>query len=243
MTKSKPIIVERIPDHEISMICGYKRTGKDTFVNYVTSGIKDTAQYSIYAENKHIDDSDEKDSFYRMEKQEIKVSQKEVIDFSGGVRMAFADTLKDEVRKRYSIPCSFDESIDKETPLFDGKSFRDLCIEIANERRLTDHTYWSKKAFLNRSKNTKKLLVSDFRFFDELLYMCSTGNTIKTYRIFRSEISIPKILLEVQDPEHSLDNFRTDYLIVIKNNSKEEFKKAKEVFPNLYNTYIHVCDI
>ena len=242
MTKHKPIIIKKTPDHEIYMICGYKRTGKDTFVNYVTSEVnKDTPQYSIYAEKKYIDDFYQKDGFYHIEKQNT--TQKEVFDFSGGSRMAFADSLKQEVRKIHNIPSSFDENLYKETPLFDGKSFRDLCIEIANQRRLCDHNYWSRKAYVDRPKDVKKLLVSDFRFFDELLYMCSTGNLIKTFRIFRSEVPIPEPLLEVQDPEHSLDNFRTDYLILAKDKSDDEFKKAKEVFPYLYNNYTRVCDI
>lgn len=114
----------------------------------------------------------------------------------------------------------------KEIPLFDGKSFRDLCIEHAAFRRNQKQTYWSDLIFSNIKSS---IMCTDWRNLDEEK-VARSKSEVRTIRVYRSDVPVPPM---DDKSEHSLDNITTDYFLV---RSEEEFKKGCEIFPQ-YKSY------
>lgn len=72
-------------------------------------------------------------------------------------------------------------------------------------------------------------MITDWRYPNELEYLKKYKNhKITTIRLFRSDIPIPST---ETISEHQLDDMSTDFILVPKTNSEEEFTKACELFP------------
>lgn len=135
-------------------------------------------------------------------------------------RFAFADKLKEEVTLVYGIP---ENIADKDKIQFGDKSARNLYIEWANYRKTTDSDYWCKQLV------SSNLIVTDWRFINELDFVKNKFNKIVTVRVYRSIIPIPS--KEIKS-EHELDSILTDFLIVCDDDF--EFEQAVKYFPQYF---------
>jgi len=152
--------------HDIILICGYKRTGKDTLYENLTLN----GQYNW--------------SVYRNSQKELKLDK----NYS---RFSFADELKKEVSKIYGIPFQVDDKDLKQYKRVDGKiaSARDLYIEWGTIKRKQDPYYWCK--FIKKDK----CIITDWRYPNELEYVAN-GSDTSTVRVFRSSVPVPDQTIE-----------------------------------------------
>lgn len=180
------------------------------------------------------------------------------LQLNGIKRVSFADALKKEVKekliKENLIDNQFDVESHKDIPLvmpgtdlikkrnsgsprsnntISNKTFRDYCIQRAEEARDKNPNHWCAKV-LSDVYESENVLITDWRYPNELEYYTESQNIINkkiiTCRVYRSQVPIPD--KEIAS-EHSLDEFKTDYLLVT---SEEEFTQAIKVFP-LYTNY------
>lgn len=196
------------------LICGYKTTGKDTFAKSLL-GLDRTYKWVIYS----------------------KPNGKKLFSWPRELfRLAFADILKQRVKEELGLPEDFDVEKRKEEVMADGQTFRMHCIKKGCKMRKEDPYYWARLAFDPIQDKEGIPVVTDFRFPQEYDYSIKSKGEVFTFRIFRKEIPIPKIVNPEDDPEHSLDDFETDFLVVPFENHEEHLKAAKELFP-FYKEY------
>lgn len=201
---------------EIILICGYRRTGKDTLCSTLINS---------YNEFK-----------WRIYKHPTNLSK--TFNSSTYRRTAFADALKIEVNEEYNIPLNIADS-DKDTKQFVHHktgaiiSARDAYIELGTLRKEHDKDYWCKKAFTD---DNTTFVVTDWRFYHELNYVNENFKDIITTRVYRSSVIEPPMNIE---SEHALDDYRTDFLLLP--DSIDEFAKVVERFPQ-YVEYV-ACEI
>lgn len=194
------------------LVCGYRRTGKDTLVKMFNEELP--FNWIIYRNS----------------------DSEKYLDVKPVKRVGFADKLRQEVNQILNLTDNFDYETFKETIVRkftsgeftgdDGKTYRDFLIEHGGFRRSQDVNYWVKQVL---PMVTEESMITDWRFVNELLYLQSNLDLIKTIRLFRSEVPIPSMNI---DSEHNLDNTTTDFLLVT---NEEEFVKACEVFPQYKN--------
>ena len=214
-------------DHleKVILLCGYRRTGKDTF--FVK--LSDNKQDNLFLWKIYKDPTSSRNTFDSSLKY---------------IRTAFADSLKqDEVPAIYGIP-TFVSDLDKDLKQFihyktgELVSARDIYIEWGTIRRASDPDYWCKAAFKRPSleetvDSSTCCVVTDWRFHNEATYMLNTYNDVLTVRLYRSDIPEPDVTIE---SEHSLDNYRTDFLL-LRDNMEGEYEKVIEKFPQ-YAGYV-----
>lgn len=198
-------------------VCGYRRTGKDTFTSKIVNpDINDVSLWKIYRNPTSI-------SFKNLIDDTIKYK-----------RIAFADKLKDEVSIHYGIDRNIPDAL-KDTKYLiynnDLVSPRDLYIEWAKFRRINNNYYWIEQVYNNISNNDI-YVVSDFRYPIEFEFFSSKCD-VKTLRVFRSEVVVSDA-----PSEHQLDNFTTDYIACP---STIDFNNSLLLFPQ-YSHYIYDCD-
>ncbi len=112
--------------------------------------------------------------------------------------------------------------------------YRNDLIQLAENRKLTDPSYWIRKALESVEYTNEKYrmcYISGFRFPIEYEYSKSVAKLVITGRVYRKEVPIPD-----NPEEHALDNFATDFLFIGKNTTLEE---ACERFPQ-YRNYVKV---
>lgn len=186
----------------VTLVCGYRGTGKD-YLHYLLNNKQQQIHWFIY--------SDKNVSF--------------VTDYK---RLAFADALKNECQILYEINSAMP---DKE---------KDMCQLIQNElttprsiyikhgliRRNEDENYWVK--IVSSQINAGEYIITDWRFPNELYFLQQNYN-VSTIRVFRSCVREPDMNIE---SEHSLDNNKTDVLLVT---NEEEFMLAVKRFPQYKN--------
>lgn len=211
--------LEIVTSNVIRMISGYRGTGKDTICQHLNTG-KGEYKWVVYHS-----------------------SNREIKPFRGpGIRIAFADELKKEVVAEQNLPSTFNLEKDKEMLLPSGKTFRQHCIEKGCAMRAKDPSHWVRLGFRNCEFSHATITISDWRYIiGEYNYAISMGEVI-TFRVFRKDVPIPPIVNPTDDPEHSLDHFMADYLILPKKNQEEEFKAAIKIFPQ-YQNYTYMCDL
>lgn len=197
----------------IRLICGYTRSGKDTFARYLNSPEgKKSFSWAIY---------------YHPQSTTTTLTEKP------GYRLAFADEVKKQVLAELNLPSNYNIEKKKDEIIpGTGKTFRSFCIEKGCGERKKDKYYWAKLAF-NKMESTKEdsiLTITDWRFKEELTYAQEIGQVI-TMRVYRKDVPIPLLVNPDDDPEHTLDEVSTDYLILPGENHEEEFKSAQEHFP------------
>lgn len=199
----------------IRYICGYTKTGKDTITHHLNHR-RGSYYWAIYT------NPDNRIAF----------------PYGSGYRLSFADQVKREVKAELNLPPSFDIERDKDNVVKDGRTFRSFCIEKGCGERRRDRYHWARLAF--KEIDNKGLYgiptISDWRFYEEIDYGNSFGQPI-TIRVFRQDVPIPPIV-NIDDPEHTLDNYMTDFLLVPHINYHEEFESAKQIFPQ-YHSYIY----
>lgn len=187
---------------KIVLVCGYRRTGKDTLCKQLQGTSEVPFNWLIYRRpGAHL------------------------FPNWPARRVAFADILKDEVEasiKEY-LPPGFDRERDKEKPLATGKSFRQHCIDLGREKRAIDPFYWAKLAFSSVGLD-ESIIVTDWRYPHELEYAKRFGE-VTTIRVYRSSVPHPD---PKEDSEHSLDPVSTDFLLVT---SEKDFADALQYFP------------
>lgn len=246
----------QIKKDTIYMLCGYKKSGKDTLCNIMNNS-SEKFMWEVYA-NPRI---------------------KEPFKISKVIHKSFSHQLKKEVFKKltkeglYDEMLSFDdiESIkDEVIPSFESfnnnlqivfskeLTFRDFLIEFAKQERNKDPDVWCKKAFPdgldlvksneedkffgfdNKIDNVKDIMITDWRYPNEFEYIKNlvgeTNYKIITIRIF-SSATLNNIYNseEEEDIECMLDLVEPDYFFIRKINKDQEFESAKNIFPYLKN--------
>lgn len=139
---------------QIYLVCGYKRTGKDTLVKMFNT--RSEFKWLIYSNS---------------------LSNNLVI--RNVTRVAFADKLREEVNKSLNIIEEFDYDTFKEIVVQDGKTYRDILIEHAAYRRNQDPDYWVKQINI-----VGESMITDWRYPNELLYLSKhcKAITIRLFR-------------------------------------------------------------
>lgn len=91
----------------------------------------------------------------------------------GYTRIAFADALRDEVFDRYGIRLGDDDK-DKPLPAYGLRSYRDLLIEHAQERRAQNPDYWVERVDAQVREYRKfgiRVVVTDVRLPNEVRWL------------------------------------------------------------------------
>ena len=202
----------------VTLVCGYRRTGKDTLYEIITNNENPLFHWQIY-EHPLL----REERFYGWNKYK---------------RIAFANALKQEASEKYGIPLIIPDS-EKDLKQFrhykSGElvSARDIYIEWGAERRAQNQDYWCEQALTHVPNDPNvNCIITDWRFRNEAQYAIKTFESVVTIRVWRSDVPEPSIDIE---SEHNLDKYRTDYLLVL---DDDEFKKAVIRFPQ-YANYIH----
>lgn len=221
-------------ENSLILICGYRRTGKDTLYSILATNQTsvDRFKWRIY---KHPDQIGRK----------MKSDKNTIYE-----RTSFADNLKCEASKVYGIPQVVSES-DKDLKQFihyktgELVSARDIHIEWGAIRRSEDPNYWCKAALKHIPKpsqtqyetgsdtSTVNYVVTDWRFRNESKYALDNYDNVLTIRVYRSDVPEPPSNVE---SEHDLDTYRTHFLL-LNDELKGEFLKVIEKFPQ-YSDYI-----
>lgn len=201
---------------KVILVCGYRRTGKDTLYQKLSNPNQENSGFSwkIYQHPDRIREVFDKESLY--------------------IRTAFADSLKIEAGNEYNIPVMIADA-DKDIKQFthyktgDMVSARDIYIEWGAIRRSQDPDYWCKAA-LNLSNSTENtwIVVTDWRFQNESEYVLNNFTDTITCRLYRSDIPEPDVHIE---SEHQLDSYATDLLLV---RNDDEFKRTAIKFPQYF---------
>lgn len=200
----------------IYFLCAYSKTGKDSFYQYLS------AKKSINHYDKWV--------LYNNDYSKHFISDKKYI------RLAFADELKKEVSTIYNIDLLIDDKDKKQFRHYltnEIVSARDIYIEWATIRKKEDKYYWVKKLInkiLNYINDDVNIIITDWRFIEELSYIKQYFDNVYTVRLYRSEIAQPHSAIF---SEHSLDNYLTDILLVSDN--LNNFKQVLLYFPQYYN--------
>jgi hypothetical protein len=194
----------------IILLCGYRRTGKDSFYQKLTNNDIPYVWHIYQDLNKNPDFP--KNVEY--------------------IRTAFADALKIETSQIYGISSNDDNKDVKNIIHYKTSelvSKRDIFIEWASVRRLEDPNYWCKAAFINLDYIDKWIVVTDWRFTNEEIYVKEISSNVITCRLFRSDVAEPdKEIIS----EHELDNTITDFLFL---SSEDEFPDFIKKFPQYKN--------
>lgn len=192
------------------MICGYSRTGKDTFYNKLNQESTNLFYWKIY---KKPDTSP-------------LINWLNTSCFSYK-RIAFADSLKKDIKEIYGIEVT---EYNKDIIINElGITPRDLCIKHSNQMKEKDINFWCKLAIDNL--NNDCYAITDFRYEHEYEYVKSKFDDVKTVRLYRSNVIEADLNV---DSEHSLDSFQTDY-VGVKND--DEFLIMIGKFPQ-YKEYV-----
>jgi hypothetical protein len=216
---------------KVHLVCGYKRSGKDTFYKSLQNG---TLKNINPGEKEH------SNSYFYI----FSHSHNQIIDLNEIFlkQASFAAMVKKEVQEYFQISFKKPEVEDlckDNLDFFDEtqkkfRTLRDYYIEHAMKMRDSDPDHWVKATekyiFCNQKDSKEQFMITDWRFPNERLYFEKNFSSI-TYRIFRDEADDENFF---DATEHSLDNDITDFLVV---GNLEEAEKAKVKFPQ-YKDYI-----
>ena len=184
----------------ILALIGYKRTGKDTLVKILNREISDFKNWIIFSGG---------DKFPH---------------YDQWIRLASADSLKNEICKLHSIEYN-ENNKDKKIIKINSElySFRDLCINYAKNNE--DKLKWVKNVCSIVDCN-RSYIITDLRFYHELNYLksfCNQNNIeFKTARLYDSDIIDNNLS---NQSEHELDSEKTDYLLLRKRSELSFFEQ------------------
>lgn len=203
---------------EAHLICGYKRSGKDTFYTQIKNG-------KIVQEYNEPNNLETNPMFYILADK----SNPPFFDIKG-YRLGMADLVKEVVNQSLGLRFKTKECADiaKDFMFIQDKLLRNYYIELAMNKRESDPDYWCRNAYELHSDKSQ-LVITDWRFKNEKDFFETKGKCI-TYRVYRNEADSNDFS---DASEHGLDNEKTDYLIV---GSIQDIEKAKLKFPQ-YQRY------
>ena len=210
------------------MICGYRRTGKDTLYNQLNNVGDISFNWHVY----YRPDSEMAEIFGKGPHPAI---INEIL--APGSRFAFADRLKQDVQGQLrEAGIIFDYEAEKDTREFSFQgnltTYRQMCIDHGAKMRELDKDYWCR--IVTDQIGTDNAIITDFRFPNEHTFVANYAATNKlplvTIRVFRKEVPIPTLS---EPSEHSLDTFQTDLLLV---RDEKDFEEACKLFPQ-YQDY------
>jgi hypothetical protein len=230
------------------LICGYKRSGKDTFYKKIVNlKNKDSKKES----DPVLDPSEcqeSETSFYILGKEKMLLGSVEPLFYSskkGLMRMAMADMVKEEINEYFKISFKTKECeelakdnlnfYDEETKVY--RSLRSYYIEHAMKMRAINPDHWCNRAYMKMLLDEESdfdvdYVITDWRFKNEKIFFdknaYSPSNCI-TYRIFRKETDDENFF---DESEHSLDNELTDFLVV---GSESDIEFAKKKFTQYHD--------
>jgi hypothetical protein len=146
------------------LLCGYRGTGKDTFVNDL---LYRKENWCVYSKNHAIHD-------------EI---------YKPRSRLGLADSVKKEIAKLCGLPISVSQ-IDnlKDVMMISGRKLRDYLIEQTGRKALEKKFYWEEEA-MKEVQEDDDYVVSDFRYKRTLEFF---KDQCQTARLFRMEVKIPE---------------------------------------------------
>lgn len=214
------------------LVCGYKRSGKDTFYKAILNN------KILSIENDINKLEDKSPIFYILSKKEKdKVSL--VFNIKNiPLQVALANMVKKEVQSNLKIKFNkpeLEEICKDYLSFFDEekgryKTLRENYIEHAMKMRKETPEHWCKEAedyIFEKKKEITDLsdfVVTDWRFPNERIFFEHTFKCY-TYRIYREEADDENFFDET---EHSLDYESTDFLVLGK---IDDFETAKNRFP------------
>lgn len=234
------------------LLCGYKRSGKDTFFNKLletnikqyNKDIEDPSLHTLKHSSLHYSNiyTEWKESapfFFILTKPgstESIYCQKDIKP----IRLALADMVKQEVKETLGIKFKtkeLEELAKDSLMIFDSKQkgyrvLREYYIEHAMKMRAENPDHWCNQVYvslLTYPEEVDNVIITDWRFENERNFFQGYA-PVTTYRIFRCEAD-DENFFDVS--EHSLDNEITDFLVV---SNLEDIKRAKAKFPQ-YQEY------
>ena len=167
----------------------------------------------------------------------------------GWERISFADELKHKIRDEFGLTTEQTDGKLKETPCGykneEGVELtpRDIMTLCGKYYRSVDSMFWVKQAFKRVSEKgfgasdlTRKLVVTDVRFNNEVIFLKNLGAHI--VRIARpQELNIYKTIIN-DYTETSLDNYNFDHVIPADRNIdfpdlEREAKLIDEIYGSL----------
>ena len=218
----------------IHLVCGYKRSGKDTFYKTISKGT-----IVNYNPGENIEDFP---LFYILAPSYV---FPEDLEFpkENLTQMSLASMVKKEIHDYFHIGFKTPELEDickDHLTFFDEekerhRTLREYYIEHAMEMRKKDPEHWCKEVekFIISSPlniSQSEFMITDWRFPNERIFFEKNFPSV-TYRIFREAADDENFFDET---EHGLDFEITDFLVVGK---IEDIEKAKKRFPQ-YNEYV-----
>lgn len=202
---------------QVILLCGYRRTGKDTLYQKLSRTDTTGFLWTIYQHPDRVSVPFPSESKY--------------------IRSAFADALKVEAGRIYDIPETIPDANKDIQQFIHYKtgalvSARDIYIEWGACRRAEDPDYWCKTALsMVNAADDDWIVVTDWRFANESNYVIANCAKTITCRLYRSDIVEPEATIE---SEHQLDPYLTDLLLV---RNSTEFDLAVNRFPQ-YRGYV-----
>lgn len=194
------------------LLCGYRGTGKDTFVDEILFREENWCIYGKEGSNY--------EEVYKMRS-----------------RLGLADSVKKQVAQQLGLPFSISQ-VDKlkDVMVISGKKLREWINEYTTKKAMEDKFYWEKMAMKlveEDRENDNEYIISDFRYRRTYEFFSDNKGGVLTARLFRADNNIPD---KKEKTEHILDDFTTDFLLVPRENSEEHFNKCIKILSQ-YNDY------
>lgn len=130
---------------KVHLVCGYRRTGKDTLAKYFT-GETEWSNFNW--------------SVFRHPECYL------IFEVVRCQQVSFARKLKEHVLSMLNLSPDLDVEQMKDVLIVDGKLLRHHFMDYAMEKRLENIDYWAELAFSGVSTHSN-VVVSDWRFVNE----------------------------------------------------------------------------
>lgn len=199
----------------IALVTGYSKSGKTTLPQLFnkTKGWN----YSIYSKDTK--------------------TQLQIYGKVNEVKIAKIIRRELEIEDNVNNERKYEDMKDK---LFMGNyTYRDILEQQILYERKKDPYYFIKKCYAHyiAGNENQNLMITDFRFPEEYDYLTNLNPT--TIRIFRKVPEIKSEKYSEYKSEHALDSFKTDFLFIPYNESREGFWNAIAKFPQ-YSNYTKI---
>jgi hypothetical protein len=185
------------------LLCGYKGTGKDLFINELLFRNENWCIYSL--EN------------HQRNYEEI---------YKPRSKLGIFDSVRKDVSKQLGLPFSVTQLDQiKDNMIVAGKKLREYMNDIISKKCQEDKFFFENEALKNTIEEDD-YITSDFRYNRTFDFFKNEKGGVLTARLFRSDIKVPD---EKEKGEHILDNFVTDFLLVPKEDHEKHFNICREL--------------